>query len=287
MEYKTIIRNTKSGLKGELIEYLETGAKVRVNGNMRVWRNYQVIKDELAESIQQDTEIPQVELPDEPVQDSTPNMVVLNVERKRDAKNPEADKIEDIKFFRYFYLPFVMYEVFWDYADTIYNMAAQMKLCECKKLGRTIKQIRQEYDWMRRKYLDNTHCEHEQNHMEIFQEICGEEIGTELKLIKWKIRHENLNFTKQQVEFYSFVFLTLALWKAVVMYSAVCDKEIEQIWQQRRRTIIPIQVAKAAKLIPEYLGDRAQDLSAEDIQSSANRIYKLISEVNFVGEFQE
>lgn len=282
MKYKTIVRNTKSGLDGELVEYVSAGAKVRVNGNMRVWRNYEVVRDELAEvakneladSVSEVLETSPVELSDEPVQDSE--------DRKR-----ENEKIDDDVFFKYFYLPFIMYEVFWDYADTIHNMAAQMRLSECKKLGRTIKQLRQEFDWMRRKHLDDSHCEHVQNHMETFQDICGKELGNELKLIKWKVRHENLQFSNQQVEFYAFVFLTMALWRAVLKYSVLCDKEIEKTWGNCRNSIIPIQIAKMAKLIPEYLGDRRDDLNAEDIKSSAERIYKLIMEVNFVGEFQK
>lgn len=79
---------------------------------------------------------------------------ILSAQRKRDATNPLADKVDDDSFFKYFYLPFIIMDVFYDHVDTVLITAAEMRIEPLKKICRQIKSLKAEYDYLNKKCMD-------------------------------------------------------------------------------------------------------------------------------------
>lgn len=62
----------------------------------------------------------------------------------------------------------------WDYTDTVLDIAAQMRIVEAKKLSRTIRELRKEYDYIRSRDLDCNHIKREWEMAELFESVNKE-----------------------------------------------------------------------------------------------------------------
>lgn len=78
-------------------------------------------------------------------------------------------KIDKETLFLFAFVPFVIAEVAWDYADSCINLAILMRLQPTKKLCRRIRELRREYD-RKRSMIDRAHREIETENMIAFQE---------------------------------------------------------------------------------------------------------------------
>ena len=92
------------------------------------------------------------------------------------AEKAERDKkrlhemLSEEAVFSITYVPYVIAEVAWDYADSIIDIATLMRLSETKRLCRAIKELRREYDRERYKIINDTWRKSETDNMIMFQE---------------------------------------------------------------------------------------------------------------------
>lgn len=78
-------------------------------------------------------------------------------------------KIDKETLFLFAFVPFVIADVAWDYADSCINLAILMRLQPTKMLCRRIRELRREYD-RKRSMIDRAHREIETENMIAFQE---------------------------------------------------------------------------------------------------------------------
>lgn len=81
-----------------------------------------------------------------------------------------ARKIDRETLFLFAFVPFVIAEVAWDYADTSIDCAIIMRQHETKRICRRIRQLRADYDYIRKTTIDKAHRELETENMIAFQE---------------------------------------------------------------------------------------------------------------------
>ncbi len=84
------------------------------------------------------------------------------------SKQDLSELLDQDTFLRFGYVPFVIAEVAWDYADTAIDIAILMRLSPTKKLCRCIRELRREYLGFKRKYFDSSHLDSEEDNMELF-----------------------------------------------------------------------------------------------------------------------
>lgn len=78
-------------------------------------------------------------------------------------------KIDKETLFLFAFVPFVIAEIAWDYADTCVDLASILRISETKRLSRRVRELRQEYE-RHRSGLDYTHRKIEADNMLAFQE---------------------------------------------------------------------------------------------------------------------
>lgn len=78
-------------------------------------------------------------------------------------------RIDKETLFLFAFVPFVIAEIAWDYADSCIDMCILMRVSETKKLSRCVRELRREYDRKRYK-VDQEHRNIETQNMEAFQE---------------------------------------------------------------------------------------------------------------------
>lgn len=112
-----------------------------------------------------------------PVFPSSPSLLNLPAKPEPEISVDEIkQRVDKQTLFLFAYVPFVIAEVAWDYADTCIDLAILLRIQETKRLCRRIRELRREYD-RKRSMIDREHRETETKNMIAFQEDYKEFFG--------------------------------------------------------------------------------------------------------------
>lgn len=97
--------------------------------------------------------------------------------KPRGAERPQGVTAEELTsridmgtMFLMAYVPYVVAEIAWDYADTCINLAILQRIKATKPLCRRVRELRKDYDRIRAKHIDDAHRATEVDNMIAFQE---------------------------------------------------------------------------------------------------------------------
>lgn len=195
--------------------------------------------------------------------------------------------IDDETFFRYVYLPYLLVQVIWDYADSVLNLAAQMRIQEVKRLGYVIRELSSEYEYRRRQHMSRGQLANQERNMIFFQEESSKEIEQILSQIGGLLRERLPEINSEWRIFYSTVYLTevlISTFKAYARFSAI---KLKEKYGNVPGSLIPPQVAKLGSLIPQYLGEKANVLTAEELIPMGLPLADILENATFEGNFLE
>lgn len=154
------------------------------------------------------------------------------------------------------YVPFVIAEVAWDYADTILNLAAMMRLRETKKLCRAIKDLRIEYDRKRFEVIDDNWRKSETENMIMFQETLSEEyFGKIYRTFKDKLMQSYSDLEENSVMLIASVYCCKTVIAGLMRYCQAQEKVVSAILGYEINSIMPKQVNRLNTLVSEFVGD--------------------------------
>lgn len=212
---------------------------------------------------------------------------LITVERKRDAKHPLAQKIDDNTFFRYFYLPYIIMDLFNDYVETVTLQAAQMRIPELKGVCRKIKQLRKDYEYLTHKHLGYNNQKKEKAHMELFIEIFDNNLDSQFQLIKWLVSKNQKMLDDNWRNFIASVYMAMIVYIALKSYANEADARIEELWGgDTHHSIVPDMIDFEYKELYKCLLDY-KALNNDDIYHISQQILSLIKRVTFEGEFKD
>lgn len=209
---------------------------------------------------------------------------VIKAERKRVSNHPLANKIDDEQYFRNFYLPWIVMDVFYDYVDTILLQAAQMRIEPLKKVCRHIKSYRADYDYLKNRFTDWEHRQAQQEHMEYFIELFEKEFSTEYNLAKWQVSNKRKLLEDDWRTFIASVYMAILIYKGLKEYCKEVDRYLNKLkGGGAYHSIIPDMVTMTFALVLECLGD-CDVLTADDLKASAHRVAEMIQCVRFTDD---
>lgn len=219
--------------------------------------------------------------------------LTLNLTIASDIRNAKPRTYEEIResitdedFFRYHYLPFVMMEVYYDYVDSMLDQAAYLRIEPLKKVCRSIKELKKEFEYFKLVHLDWKNRNQYTEHMEWFQDDSIKEFSAEFALIKSKISNTRSSLATDWRYFIATVYMCLIFFDALRRYCRIADEKIEKHWNKTNlHSIMTDDVASTYPLVKVCLGD-CEVLSKEDMKSSSDRILEIIKAVTFEGDLK-
>jgi hypothetical protein len=201
---------------------------------------------------------------------------------RRDAIARIKNGFDDDTLFRISYVPSVIVNVVWDYADTICNQAAAMRISETKQLTRTIRQMQREYEKSRQYGTQRRFREQEDTHTIELQDEWFKDYFKEL--YRDLSEHISYCFPKlnaDNVEFVVSVYMCIVVLKALSKYVKWADAEIERVVGKTKRSIMPQNMVILNSLVIEYAGNCKAAISDADLQPMADRLYQNIRSIEF------
>lgn len=200
--------------------------------------------------------------------------------RPRAISKPRRGSLDDVPQTELAYMTVKIYFVgalAWDYTDTVLDIASQMKISETKKLSRTIRELRRNYDRLRAIDLDAEHIRQEWKLAELFEAINKEHISRLCNGLLTEIRHDH-KLSGDYESLVEAVLIALTMLDALHLYADQCDAFIKKYYPDAPHSILPDHFTQLKWLLPEYAGDcyyshsKARDTTARILLNEINRI---------------
>lgn len=138
----------------------------------------------------------------------------------------------------------------WDYADTVLNYAAMLRISETKKLSRSVRELKADYDRFRHGLISNSYMQKEADIGLTLEELCGEHFRKLHFGLKNEIGRYHLD--TNYVYLVESVQQCLTLIDTMKLYAYDCDRQIGDIGSH---SILPDHFISLSGLIAEFAGD--------------------------------
>lgn len=176
------------------------------------------------------------------------------VESNAEKKLSEILDQEDV--FRASYVPMIVTNVAWDYADTIILMAIQMKMPGVKELSRSIRELKREYDRVSAPFLCDCSKETAEENLYEFEDGVRDLFNLYQLNIEWDIRSEYPRLIDEHVIFLKAVYQCHIVLMAIFRYGDLQKKKIESKFGKEIRHPIPTHLFTLDKLVLKYAGEK-------------------------------
>lgn len=154
----------------------------------------------------------------------------LQIKKQREVTMEEIKtKIDRETLFLFAYVPFVIAEVAWDYADSCLNMAVLLRQRELKPLCRAIKELRRDYDRIRQRTIDRQHREIENEQMIMFQEDYKEFFSKLHLNIDLQVNKEHPGLCTDSRMLISAAYSCAVVLRSLFKYAGIMEKRIADI----------------------------------------------------------
>lgn len=165
----------------------------------------------------------------------------------------------------------------WDYAETVREIASQMRITATKALSRSVRQLRLDYDSRRRSVLDQAHLRREAELGELFGEICRDHFSR----LCIGVASEKLvaGLSDDQMMLVKAVHEAVAVTDALRLYADEADRWIASYGVTGVHSVLPDHFRRLAVLLPEFAGDcynrdsESRKLTARILLAEMKQVY--------------
>lgn len=176
------------------------------------------------------------------------------------AEQREKDKLSGIldseTLMRFAYVPFVVAELAWDYAESILDLVSYMKIDAVKGVGRAIRQLRREYEQLRAPYIDAKHRNSELDNMLVFEDGVKDLSNLYHINLKADIKREYPDLNDDYQILLSATYQCLIILRSLFYYAEKQRGIIAKKVGHPIGQILPPQLRKLETLVQCYIGDK-------------------------------
>lgn len=160
------------------------------------------------------------------------------------------------ELFRFAYVPFVIAELVWDYADTVIIMSQQLGNTATRRLSRVIREARREYDSLRYRFIDKDQRERELKNGYVFEQATKRIMSQLVLNVRINISAEYPNLDEDSRELLLAVYQCHITSRALLRYLDWQSAKVSKRIGHSIGKMLPPSYYVMDKLIPEYIGDK-------------------------------
>ncbi len=170
-------------------------------------------------------------------------------------RKPLSEVLDDITMFRYGYVPFVIAELAWDYADTVIEMAIMCNNPKTKKLSRAIRTLRAEYERYHSRVVFSDGKSGEEENMYLFETEVSSLFSLYVTNIKCDLISLYSNIEENTLHLLVSVCQCLIVIKSLLRYSAIQTAKAQEMAGYPLDDVMPQSIRSVVPLINEFAGD--------------------------------
>lgn len=183
-------------------------------------------------------------------------------------QKPLSEVLDEITMFRYGYVPFIIAELAWDYADTVIDMAIMCNNTGTKKLSRAIRGLRKEYERYCSLIVSSDDHENGENNMYEFETGISKIFSLYVTNVKCDLLAEYSNVEENTIHLLVAVYECLIIVKSLLRYSAIWTEKAHAMAGYPVNDVMPGSVHELASRIVEFAGDMPVSDKFKEIQET-------------------
>lgn len=158
--------------------------------------------------------------------------------------------------FRVAYVPFVIAELAWDYADTVILLAADLRLYKARPLARKIRALRLEYDRWRAPLIDGAHHRSELDNMTVYEDGVADTLALFVTALRADLRAQYPDLDPEHINLLVAVYQCTTLLRGLFTYAERLRDKLTRILRRRIADILPSHIRALETLVAAYAGDK-------------------------------
>lgn len=165
-------------------------------------------------------------------------------------------RIDKETLFLFAFVPFVVAEIAWDFADTCIDLSIIMKLRETKRLCRRIRELRRDYDRKRQQSIDAAHRQIETDNMIAFQEDYKEFFKKLSLQIRQAVNNDNPGLGTESHMLICSAYSCAVVLRSLFKYTDIMGKRIAALLGIKAiGSIIVREVRELEAIILQFAGE--------------------------------
>lgn len=197
----------------------------------------------------------------------------LMLERRR----PTLDDVPQDELLHRSVCLYLIGALVWDYTDTVLKLVAQMRVDSLKRLSRSVRELRLDYDRVRSQDLDTAYIRREWELAEMFEDVNKDTFDSLCNGLLIEIRRDTA-LDDDNVILVEAVQIAMTMLDALRLYADRCDRFIRRYYPTASHSILPDHFRRLAILLPEYAGD-CYDRYSNSRQLTARILLNRINEI--------
>ncbi len=201
----------------------------------------------------------------------------------------EIDKLSEIldydTLLRFGYVPFVIAEVAWDFADTVINLAIINRQHSTKKLCRILRELRKEYLRMKQSVLDEAHLNSEQKNMETFEDELNDYFHKLYSTNVDELLNEYPNIDEDRRMMIAESYLCYFVLQALFRYTSNISAKVAKAVGHPIGNILPDELRKLSKEIIKFAEDCP--INSEIMTSKESFVSELVNYINDIELYED
>lgn len=167
-----------------------------------------------------------------------------------------SELLDDEALFRFAYVPFVIAQLVWDYADTILGMAAWLRISATKRLCRAVRELHREYTYIRENFIDDAHKNSEVENGYVFEDGVRNITNQMMLNLRIDLKSEYPDLNPEYLDYLLAVNQCDITLKALLRYTERQTQRIAGKVKRHVGRILPDAIYKLSAIIPEFVGDK-------------------------------
>lgn len=153
------------------------------------------------------------------------------------------------------YVPFVIAEVAWDYADTAIELAILIHNPSTRPICREIRELRQKYDHGRYRFINSQWRKSETENMIMFQSVLDDYFGDIYRKSTAIMTAEYPNLDADGISLLASAYLCVSVIKGLKRYAAAQEKVLSDIVGYKVGKIIPEEMTRLQEVMGHFAAE--------------------------------
>lgn len=180
----------------------------------------------------------------------------LEAQREQQKEQKLSEVLDSETLMRFAYVPFVVVQLAWDYADTIVDVASMLKLHPTKKLCRAVRELKRQYDRVRDEFTNYAHRDSEIDNMYVFEDGVSDLFSLYLKNIEFDLKSEYPDLGEDYRNYLLAIYQCHIVLQSIYRYAEMQKVKIEKIVGHQIGDVLPKELRRLDILVMAFVGDK-------------------------------
>lgn len=195
----------------------------------------------------------------------------------------EINGLTEREAFELAFVPFVMGELVWDYADTVIDCAIEIGEPRFKPLSREMRDLRREYDRDKSRFIRDYNLQTEAQNLETYYEVFSSDFSTLSYVLDNHINRLHKTLPKRLKMLFKAVYQCAFVLQVLRTFEYKNCKDLaKRINFDFGTHILPGEIYQLSNVLPKYIKEQRINLNSESLTIFCNTFIAGTKQIEYI-----